>query len=181
MTSKTLSRAFAAAALLAAAASTNAFAQAAVPQTWQKVENGNVQTEIYGYLDPRSCVVFMAPDLVTTKYKTWYERWVLVPSGHYEDVAKTLASKLTVGGVTGWRIPSLSEVESYKLVQPYLHAGTIQVGTAYWSTDTLGTQVHVWRPAANTTRTARSGVNAYLWPVRDAEDCKGLNDPGTKR
>lgn len=146
-----------------------AMAQAAVPQTWQKVLNGQVYTETYGYLDPRTCVVFAAPELVLTNYKTWYERWVLVPSGHYEPVAATLAASLTIGGVNGWRIPSLSEAESYKLIQPYLHAGTLNYG--YWSTETLGTQVSLWRVSGNTTRTSRSGVYAYLWPVRDASNC----------
>ena len=168
MMKKTIAMLGAASALMVTA-HTGAWAQAAQPQTWQKVVNGQVYTETYAYLDPRTCVAFMAPELVANTYRTWYERWVLVPSGRYEPVAATLAASLTVGGVNGWRIPSLSEVESYKLVQPYIHARTMS--NAYWSTDTLGTQVHVWRPSANTTRTSRSGVSAYLWPVRDEANC----------
>ncbi len=140
-----------------------------VPQTYQKVVNGNVFNEVYGYLDPRTCVIFAAPELVRNNYRTWYERWVLVPSGHYEPVAATLAAQLTIGGVNGWRIPSLSEAESYKQIQPYIDAGTMNL--AYWSTETLGTQVSIWRVSGNTTRTSRSGVNAWLWPVRDAANC----------
>lgn len=155
----------AACAALAMAAPMAAMAQA-VPQTYQKVVNGNAVTEVYGYLDPRTCVIFAAPELVGNFYKTWYERWVLVPSGHYEPVAATLASQLTIGNVIGWRIPSLSEADSYKQIQPYIHAWTMN--NAYWSTDTLGTQVSIWRVSGNTTRTSRSGVYAYLWPVRDA-------------
>lgn len=164
--------------LLAACAALYIGAQApvmaqAIPQTHQKVVNGTIYTETYGYLDPRTCVIFAAPELVRTNYRTWYERWVLVPSGHFEPVAATLASQLTIGGQVGWRIPSMSEVVSYKQVQPYLDAGTLNI--AYWSTDTLGTQVSLWRVASNTTLISRSGVYAYLWPVRDAVDCSPRN------
>ena len=161
---------FLAAGMLAmAAVPISAMAQAAVPQAWQKVVNGQVYTETYGYLDPRTCVVFASPDLVGTQYKTWFEVNVLVPRAHYEPKAATLAASLTLGGVNGWRIPSLSEVESYKLVQPYLATATLNA--AYWSTETKGTQAAAWRVSGNTTWYQRSGMNAYLWPVRDAESC----------
>lgn len=151
------------------AAPSSALAQAAVPQTWQKVVNGQVYTETYGYLDPRTCVVFAAPELVASNYRTWFETYVLTPTGHYEPKAATLAASLTLGGLNGWRLPSLSEVDSYKLVQPYLHASTLN--NAYWSTETKGVQAAAWRVAGNTGWYARSGVNAYLWPVRDAANC----------
>lgn len=63
----------------------------------------------------------------------------------------------------------MSEVESYKQIQPYLDAGTLSA--AYWSTDTLGGQIRIWRVAANATLISLSGVYAYLWPVRDAINC----------
>jgi hypothetical protein len=152
-----------------AAAPTCAMAQAAVPQTWQKVVNSQVYTETYGYLDPKTCVVFAAPDLVGTQYKTWFEVNVLVPMGHYEPKAATLAASLTVGGVNGWRIPSLSEVESYKMVQPYIATSTM--GVAYWSTETKGTLAATWRVSGNNSWHSRSGFSGWLWPVRDAENC----------